>query len=74
MLFTFCASTMKVYPCYCVTVLLCEHVEYMKRAGSFVPARWMYGNLQLLDILHLRCIAGLGIGLLVGITDGDDIQ
>ena len=23
MLFTFCAPTMKVYPCYCVTVLLC---------------------------------------------------
>lgn len=27
----------------------------------------------LLDILHLRTVAGLGVGLFVGITDSDDV-
>ena len=27
----------------------------------------------LLDVLHLRGIAGLGVGLLVGIANGEDI-
>ena len=37
--------------------------------------RWTFVLLydSLLDVLHLRSIAGLGIGLLVGVADGEDV-
>ena len=49
-------------------------VLFYKRDSQKWESLLLYCDvLELFNVFHLRCIAGLGIGLFVRIADGDDI-